>query len=107
MNIEKSTLKKHYKIFINTSKPPVTEYSIIILFTSFGASILISSTNLLTFYLGLELQSFSVYVLSSLYRNSNTATSSALKYFFIGGLSSAIILLGCSLIYWQIGSLNL
>ena len=92
---------------VNTSVPAVSEYSVILLFTTLGASILVSSTNLVTLYLGLELQSFAVYVLASLYRNSETASSAALKYFFIGGLSSAFILMGGAVVYWQTGSTDL
>jgi NADH-ubiquinone oxidoreductase chain 2 len=50
-------------------------------------------------YLSIELQSFGIYILASLYRNSESATSAGLKYFLLGGLSSCIILLGAGLIY--------
>ena len=54
-------------------------------------------------YLSIELQSFAVYILATLYRNSESATAAGLKYFLLGGLSSAIILLGTGLIYSYTG----
>ncbi|PHF88456.1 hypothetical protein COI45_28960, partial [Bacillus wiedmannii] len=45
-------------------------------------------------YLSIELQSFAVYILAALYRDSESATSAGLKYFLLGGLSSGLILLG-------------
>ena len=85
----------------------VTEYSVILIFTTLGAIILVSSTSFVTLYLGVELQSFAVYILASLYRNSETASAASLKYFFIGGLSSAFILMGGAVVYWQTGSTDL
>lgn len=92
---------------VETSSPPVTEYSEILVFTTLGAIILASSTNLVTLYLGVELQSFAVYVLACLYRNSEKGSEAALKYFFIGGLSSAFILMGGAIVYWQTGSTDI
>lgn len=54
-------------------------------------------------YLSIELQSFAVYILASIYRNSESATSAGLKYFLLGALSSALILLGSSIIYAYTG----
>jgi NADH-ubiquinone oxidoreductase chain 2 len=79
----------------------------IIVFTTIGASFLISSTDLVSLYLAIELQSFAVYILAALYRNSETATAAGLKYFLLGALSSAFILLGSSLIYTYTGLTNL
>ena len=76
-----------------------TEYSVIVLMSSLGATLLISSSDLISVYLSIELQSFGVYILASLYRNSESAISAGLKYFLLGGLSSCILLLGCGLIY--------
>jgi len=86
---------KNYKITSNY----VTEYSLIVLFSTFGASLLISSADLVSMYLSIELQSFGIYILASIYRDSESATSAGLKYFLLGGLSSCIILLGAGLIY--------
>jgi NADH-ubiquinone oxidoreductase chain 2 len=57
-------------------------------------------------YLSIELQSFGVYILASLYRDSESATSAGLKYFLLGGLSSCIILLGSALLYTYTGLTN-
>lgn len=82
---------------------PCTEYSLIIMFSTLGASLLISCADLVSMYLSIELQSFGVYILSTLYRDSESATSAGLKYFLLGGLSSCIILLGSGLIYSYTG----
>lgn len=74
-----------------------------ILFTTIGASLLLSSSDLVSIYLSIELQSFAVYILATLYRNSESATAAGLKYFLLGGLSSALILLGTALIYSYTG----
>jgi NADH-ubiquinone oxidoreductase chain 2 len=79
----------------------------IVVFTTIGASFLVSSTDLVSLYLAIELQSFAVYVLAALYRNSESATAAGLKYFLLGALSSAFILLGSSLIYGYTGLTNL
>jgi NADH-ubiquinone oxidoreductase chain 2 len=89
------------------SSPLLSEYSLILLFTILGGSLLISSSDLISMYLSIELQSFAVYILTSLNRNSETSTSAGLKYFLLGGLSSCLILLGCALVYTYTGLTNL
>jgi NADH-ubiquinone oxidoreductase chain 2 len=79
--------------------PKIPEYSLIILFTTVGASFLVSSSDLVSLYLSIELQSFAVYILATIYRDSESSTSAGLKYFLLGGLSSCFILLGSGLIY--------
>ena len=79
----------------------------IILFTLMGATFLISSADLVSLYLSIELQSFGVYILAALYRDSESATAAGLKYFLLGALSSALILLGSALIYSYTGLTNL
>jgi NADH-ubiquinone oxidoreductase chain 2 len=102
--INKNTINKNapVKYIIknyNFTNNYITEYSLIILFSTFGASLLISSADLVSMYLSIELQSFGIYILASIYRDSESATSAGLKYFLLGGLSSCIILLGSGLIY--------
>ncbi len=87
--------------------PYAGEYSLIVLFSTLGASLLVSSADLISMYLSIELQSFGVYILSTLYRDSESATSAGLKYFLLGSLSSCIILLGCGLVYTYSGLTNL
>jgi NADH-ubiquinone oxidoreductase chain 2 len=89
-----------------TALPTIAEYPLIILFTTCGASFLISSADLVSMYLSIELQSFGVYILATLYRDSESATSAGLKYFLLGGLSSGLILLGSALIYAFSGLTN-
>uniref|UniRef100_UPI00315D7A2D NADH dehydrogenase subunit 2 n=1 Tax=Leucopaxillus giganteus TaxID=1167592 RepID=UPI00315D7A2D len=83
-----------------------TDYSLIVLFSTLGSSLLISCSDLISMFLSIELQSFSVYVLSTLYRDSESSTSAGLKYFLLGGLSSCLILLGAGLIYAFTGLTN-
>jgi NADH-ubiquinone oxidoreductase chain 2 len=81
-------------------------YSIIVLFSSLGASLLMSCSDLISMYLSIELQSFSLYVLSTLYRDSELATSAGLKYFLLGALASCLILFGSGLLYSYTGLTN-
>lgn len=89
------------------NKLETKEYSLLLLYTVIGGSLLISSQNLISLYLSLELQSFTLYVLSTSQIKSFKGTSGGLKYFLLGGLSSGFILLGCSLLYAYTGALNL
>src|ERR1700742_24258 len=83
-----------------------TDYSLIVLFSTLGSCLLISSSDLISMYLSIELQSFGLYVLSTLYRDSESSTKAGLKYFLLGGLSSCLILLGAGLIYAYTGLTN-
>lgn len=100
---------KGYASVINKTLEQFTiiEYALIIIFTLSGATLLISSADLGSIYLCIELQSFSLYIISSLHRNSESSTGSALTYFLLGGLSSCFILLGIGLIYANSGLTNL
>ena len=82
-----------------TTSREAREYSLISLFSSLGGSLLLSSGDLLSMYLSIELQSFGLYILATIYRESGPATSAGLKYFLLGGLSSCLILLGLALVY--------
>ena len=90
-----------------TVKTKASEYSLLALFSTLGACLLINSSDLISMYLSIELQSFGVYILSTLYRDSESSTSAGLKYFLLGGLSSCFILLGSGLIYAFTGLTNL
>lgn len=85
----------------------IIEYALIIIFVISGATLLLASADLGSIYLCIELQSFSLYIISSMHRNSESSTSSALTYFLLGGLSSCFILLGIALIYANSGLTNL
>lgn len=86
--------------------PKHLEYSMLIIFTLLGSSLLVSCTDLVSMYVALELQSFAVYVLAAMYRDREQATSAGLKYFLLGALSSALILLGAAMIYSYTGLTN-
>ena len=82
------------------------EYPILILSSVLGMMIMISSYDLILFYMGLELQSLSLYVLVSFNRDNLRSTEAGLKYFILSALSSGLLLYGCSLIYGFSNSTN-
>lgn len=84
---------------VNKGLSVLAEYPLIALFSVLGMSSLISSSDLISMFLSIELQSFAVYILATIYRESESATAAGLKYFLLGSLSSALILLGSSLLY--------
>ena len=85
----------------------IIEYPLILLFIITGATFLISSSDIVSIFLSIELQSYGLYLLSTIYRNSELATSAGLTYFLLGGLSSCFILLGTSLLYSNSGTTSL
>ena len=85
----------------------IIEYALIIVFILCGAVFLISTGDLISIFLSIELQSYGLYILSTLYRDSESATASGLTYFLLGGLSSCFILLGSALLYANSGTTNL
>jgi NADH-ubiquinone oxidoreductase chain 2 len=72
-----------------------------------GVIFLVLSSDLISVFLSIELQSYSLYLISSIYRNSESSITAGLTYFLLGGLSSCIILLGISLIYVNYGNTNI
>ena len=100
---------KEYTNIINKTSEQFTiiEYALIIIFVLSGATLLLTSSDLGSIYLCIELQSFSLYIISAMHRNSESSTGSALTYFLLGGLSSCFILLGLALIYANAGLTNL
>jgi len=100
---------KEYTSIINKTSEQFTiiEYALIIIFVISGATLLLTSSDLGSIYLCIELQSFSLYIISAIHRNSESSTGSALTYFLLGGLSSCFILLGLALIYANAGLTNL
>ena len=85
----------------------IIEYPLILLFIITGATFLVSTSDLISIFISIELQSYGLYLLSTLYRNSELATSGGLTYFLLGGLSSCFILLGTGLLYANSGTTNL
>nr|BBF98328.1 NADH dehydrogenase subunit 2 [Goniomonas avonlea] len=82
------------------------ELVLLILFATLGMLLLVSSYNLLSFYLALELQSFALYILAALRRDSEFSTEAGLKYFILGAFASGFLLFGISLIYGFSGTLH-
>jgi NADH-quinone oxidoreductase subunit N len=82
------------------------EFSFLILLSIFGLILIISSFDFISFYLALELQSLSYYILAAFKKNSNFSTEAGLKYFILGAFSSGLFLFGCSLIYAISGTTN-
>ena len=80
------------------------EYVVLILLSVLGMNIMISANNMLTLYMGLELQSLSLYILAAFNRNSLHSSEAGLKYFILGALSSGMLLFGISLIYGFTGT---
>jgi len=80
------------------------EYPVLILLSSVGMGMMVSAGDLLTLYVGLELQSLAAYVLASLMRRDNRSAEAGLKYFVLGALASGILLYGISLLYGFTGS---
>jgi len=85
----------------------IIEYPLILLFIITGSIFLVSTSDLVSIFLSIELQSYGLYLLSTIYSNSELATSGGLTYFLLGGLSSCFILLGTSLLYANSGTTNL
>jgi NADH-ubiquinone oxidoreductase chain 2 len=83
------------------------EYPLIIIFVISGAIFLMASNDLITIFLSIELQSYGLYIICTMYRNSELSTNAGLTYFLLGGLSSCIILLGQSLLYVNTGNTSL
>ena len=80
------------------------EYPILILLSSIGMGMMASAGDLLTLYVGLELQSLSAYVLASFQRKDTRSAEAGLKYFVLGALASGILLYGVSLLYGFTGT---
>ena len=82
------------------------EYPVLILSSVLGMMVMISSNDLIVFYMGLELQSLALYVLATFNRDQVKSSEAGLKYFVLSALSSGLLLYGCSLIYGFSGSTN-
>jgi len=94
------------KDYIKSNNIDKIEYPIIILASTLGMILMISSYDLIIFYLGLELQSLGLYILASFKRDDERSTEAGLKYFVLSALASGLLLYGCSLIYGFTGSTN-
>ena len=82
------------------------EFPILILFSTLGMMVMVSANDLLAMFIGLELQSLSLYVLAALNRNSLLSSEAGIKYFILCALSSGLLLFGISYIYGFSGNTN-
>ena len=94
------------KKYLQATKIFKIEYPILILSSLLGMIVMISSNDLIIFYIGLELQSLALYVLASFNRENILSSESGVKYFVLSALSSGLLLYGCSLIYGFSSSTN-
>ncbi len=82
------------------------EYPILMLFAGLGMMLMVSAHDLISLYMGLELQSLALYVLASIRRDDGRSSEAGLKYFVLGAISSGMLLFGASLVYGYTGSTN-
>jgi NADH-quinone oxidoreductase subunit N len=82
------------------------EFPVLALFATVGMLMMISADSLLALYLGLELQSLPLYVMTAFLRDQTRSTEAGLKYFVLGALASGLLLYGCSLVYGFTGTLS-
>jgi len=92
--------------YVQITKILKIEYPVLLLSSILGMMVMISSNDLIVFYMGLELQSLALYVLASFNRKNLLSTESGVKYFVLSALSSGLLLYGCSLIYGFSNSTN-
>jgi len=94
------------KEYIKINNIDKIEYLVLVLASVLGMLIMISSYDLIIFYLGLELQSLCLYILASFKKDEERSTEAGLKYFVLSALASGLLLYGCSLVYGFTGSTN-
>ncbi|GAA4038817.1 NADH-quinone oxidoreductase subunit NuoN [Parerythrobacter jejuensis] len=90
--------------FFDRLKAMKPEYPVLVLLATLGMSIMVSAGDLITLYIGLELNSLAAYVLASFLRNDTRSAEAGLKYFVLGALASGILLYGMSLVYGFTGT---
>lgn len=90
-------------IYKRSEQYSIVEYTLMLLLIITGSVFLISSNDLVSIFLSIELQSYGLYLLCTMYRNSESSTSAGLTYFLLGSLASCFILLGIGLIYTNLG----
>ena len=92
--------------YFKTERLDRFEFSVLMIYAVLGMSIMVSANNLLSLYIGLEMQALSLYVMAAFNRDSLRASEAGLKYFVLGALSSGLLLYGASLIYGFTGHLD-
>ncbi len=92
--------------FLQAEKLDKHEFTVLLLYAVLGMSIMASANNLLTVYIGVEMQALALYIMAAFNRDSLRSTEAGLKYFVLGALSSGLLLYGLSLVYGFTGSLD-
>ncbi|ERM00323.1 NADH:ubiquinone oxidoreductase subunit N [Brucella intermedia 229E] len=92
--------------FAKAEKFDKFEFPVLIVISTLGMLLMVSASNMLSLYLGLELQSLALYVLAAFNRDSVRSTEAGLKYFVLGSLSSGMLLYGISLVYGYTGHIG-
>ncbi|MDA8081453.1 MAG: NADH-quinone oxidoreductase subunit N [Actinomycetota bacterium] len=92
---------------MNLDRGRITEFVILVLLSTSGAMLMASALDLIVLFLGLEILSISLYVLVAMESDNDRGRESSIKYFMLGGFSSAIFLYGVALVYGATGSTNL
>ncbi|MBM3506329.1 MAG: NADH-quinone oxidoreductase subunit NuoN [Alphaproteobacteria bacterium] len=90
--------------FLEKERVGRPEFPVLVIFASLGMMVMVAANDLLSLYVGLELQSLSLYVLATFQRDSEKSTESGLKYFVLGALASGILLYGATLVYGFTGT---
>lgn len=90
--------------YLKREQFPVAEYYPLILFTTAGAMWMVSGTDLITIFLGLEVLSVSLYILAGFFRDQQRCNEAGLKYFFLGAFSTGFLLYGMALLYGVTGT---
>ncbi len=92
--------------YLTSEKLQKAEFGVLVLLATLGMMVLISASDLIALYLGLELMSLPLYVIAASNRDNARSTEAGLKYFVLGALSSGMLLYGASLIYGFTGTVN-
>jgi NADH-quinone oxidoreductase subunit N len=80
------------------------EFPVLILLATIGMMLMISANNIISLYVGLELQSLALYVLAAFHRDTIRSAEAGLKYFVLGALASGVLLYGATLVYGFTGT---
>lgn len=96
-------MSRDFFVRANVNRP---EYPVLAILATLGMMMMVSANDLIALYMGLELQSLSLYVMASIMRNDLRSTESGLKYFVLGALASGMLLYGSSLVYGFAGTTN-
>lgn len=90
--------------FFEQAKAMRAEYPVLVIFATLGMGIMVSATDLISLYIGLEMNSLAAYVLAAFLRTDERSAEAGLKYFVLGALASGILLFGMSLVYGFAGT---